>query len=871
VSMRSGCGALLATALTIALGGALANASTGAMIAARGPSATLRVSQAAGSLAKIPTSRFAHGRHTRSMLLRRAAVAARLAKGKRTCAALAATNALLSALGTPTTWKHSRIPRSSLRQTLRLLSAAGRTQLRSAGRRCAKPANGHALKAHKGGAGGAKVPPPSEPPEQGEGINPPLPAGKFRPPKTTGGQSGFGPNPFGAPPEALAARSPIGSYASPFSRWLTDPIATAASDPLTFFRNSDVGVPPRQASPQEVTTAIGENIVWYTGNTSVALSTDAGRTFTMFDPSNVLPDEGLAFCCDQLVSYSPSYKLFVWVMQYWCDKSCLTTNSEGKAICRSDGVHNRIRIAVASPADLRANASNPGAAWTYWDVTPSTIGQPGNAWFDRSDLSVNPWNMNWSVDVLCGSGASLLGRISLEQLSHHGTVSLGYIVDSPQRMQTAQGLGTTTTYFTGSNSGSQARIWSWEPFSGTLFRHDIDHSSVPNFDNEIKGTDGGNWYDRYGIFPGAVESSTLSGGTLYLAQGTGRAYCTAKCSTSTPTLKHVFDQPAILVTKYDVSTWKEIGERWLWNPTYAVGWPALQTDGVGEVGVSFRASPSNSNPQPVAGFLTPDEQFVLALPAGMPHETGDYYSLRPGRTAESFVMPAQTVQNDPGGPAMHWNFIEYGHGPAPYVSPPSVSITAPANLATFLLGNNITYTAQVSDPVDGTLPDQAIVWTEDGAEIGRGPQIVRHGSPTGTHTIVVTATNGDGKSAGASITVRVLAPSPPGAPQVSIVKPKDGSAFVSNTRNNENLYCENIQFEATATGGAGKLTYSWTDSVNSAAPQQVSTQLSPLLSLCAGSEEGSSSTHDLTLSVSDGVNPPTTAVLRVYVDAFKIP
>jgi hypothetical protein len=679
-------------------------------------------------------------------------------------------------------------------------------------------------------------------PEQGEGVDKPVPPGPFRPPKSLGGQSGVGADAFAARARA-AAMKPLGPLTS-------DPIARASSESLAFFRNADVGVPPRQASPQEVTAAIGENVVWFTGNSSVALSTDAGRTFTQFDPSEVLPDEGLAFCCDQLVSYSPAYHMFVWVMQYWCNKSCLIENSEHKNVCRTDGVFNRIRIAVASPADLRAHASNPGAAWTYWDVTPGTIGQPGNAWFDRSDLSVNPSNMNWSVDVLCGSGSSLLGRISLAQLSHRGTVSLGYIVDSPQRMQTAQGEA-TTTYFTGSNSGSQARIWSWALYSGTLFRHDVNHSSVPYFDNEIKGTDGSNWYDRYGIFPGAVESSTSSGSTLYLAQGTGRAYCTANCKTDHPTLDHVFDQPAIFITKFDVNTWHETGERWLWNPTYAVGWPALQTDRVGDVGIDFRASPNNANAQPVAGFLTPDEQFVLALPAGLPHETGDYYTLRPGRTSQSFVMPAQTVQSDPGGPGMHWNFIEYGHGTPPYVAPPNVSITAPVNFAHFTLGQDITYTAQVSDPIDGTLPSKAIVWREDGTEIGRGVQVVRHGTPVGLHTITVTATNGDGKSASATISVRVL--TPPGAVTASIASPPDGSeiaaCLIDEKHGNE--YYADVQFMASASDSHGlPLTYSWTDSVDGKPATLLSEELSPTLRLYT--ESAGFSIHNLTLTASNG-------------------
>ena len=177
----------------------------------------------------------------------------------------------------------------------------------------------------------------------------------------------------------------------------------------------------------------------------------------------MLPDQGNAYCCDQLVSYSPSYNLFVWVSQYWCNTGgCFTTNSAGKTVCRSDGAFNRIRIAVASPAALKANAANPGRAWTFWDVTPGLIGQPANAWFDRSDMSVNTMNMNWGVDILCGTASTLVSRISLAQLAARGTVSLSFTTATGVRT-TAQGQG-NTTYFVGNNSLSQAQVWSWGPY-----------------------------------------------------------------------------------------------------------------------------------------------------------------------------------------------------------------------------------------------------------------------------------------------------------------------------------------------------------------------------------------------------------------------
>ena len=272
------------------------------------------------------------------------------------------------------------MPLAVIRPAIRFLSGAERTLMRNAGRLCARqPAQTKRLPPSRGGSGFTPLPPPVEGPEQG--VGPPLPLGPFHPPKTIGGQAGLG-----ADLQAPALRRGSG------------PPALIAGDPLTFFRNSDVGIPPAQASPQEPTTAEGGNVVWYTGNSSVGLSTNAGRTFTLFNPSSILPDDGIPFCCDQEVSYSPQRNLFVWVMQYWCGTG---SSSPATNNCTKPGTtSNRIRIAVASPQQLIANAASPGAAWTYWNITPQTFGQPPGSWFDRSDMGVNIWNMQWTVDVL---------------------------------------------------------------------------------------------------------------------------------------------------------------------------------------------------------------------------------------------------------------------------------------------------------------------------------------------------------------------------------------------------------------------------------------------------------------------------------------
>jgi hypothetical protein len=327
--------------------------------------------------------------------------------------------------------------------------------------------------------------------------------------------------------------------------------------------------------------------------------------------------------------------------------------------------------------------------------------------------------------------------------------------------------------------------------------------------------------------------------------------------------------PAVFVSKYDVNAWTKTGERWLWNPTLGFGWPALQTAGSGEVGIALRSASAGQNARPIAGFLTADEEFVFAIPAGMPYLTGDYYSLRPGRTSRSFVMTTQTAQSD----GRHWGFVEFGRGASPYVAPPSVHITAPASSSSFAFGTNVGYSAAVSDPVDGTLPAAAIRWSEDGTFIGSGPSIHHVESAPGTHTISVRATNGDGRSATDTISIVVQLPPPPPPPpsdiKVAITSPPDNSSFGPGVFNQvRNEYCKDVAFTATASGGQNALSYSWTDSRDGGQPQQVSTALSPTLTLCGGSAFSQSSTHALALTATDGVNSAGT---KLTVSVFTPP
>lgn len=732
---------------------------------AKSPATTAKIDAVRKQVLQIKRSSFATpGKRAAAIRgLSKASAAVR----KRTCASLRALDATFGVLNAPASWKRRRIPPAVTRRAgiLSRLTALERLLARAKTCKAQVAQTVAAVAPNKGGGKLTPIPVPFEAEhDQGEGI--PTPAGVYRPPGSVGGGLDPGADPYASPP---------GGRAAPPRGFPPRQFAPRAVQPLAFFRSSDVGQPPRTVGePHEPTTATGGGISVFTGNGSTAFSNNAGLTWKNYDPSTLVPDSGRAFCCDQSVAYSKSTDLFVWLLQYRCAPG---TSKPATTDCNNGATGgNRLRIAVASPKNIRDNWSNVGAAWTYWDLPPTLFGEPGNAWFDRGDISVNANFLNLGVDILRGASGhrSLLVRTSLAGLVNRRSISLGFITDSPQRMQVAQGEGTSWTYFVGSNSLSQARLWDWAPWSGTLFRHDINHASVPVDNGAARGSDGADWHDRWGTWPGGVESATVANGgrDLVLAQATGRDNNAAPAAS-----RHVFDRDALYISRFNTSSWTLSSERWLWNSTLNFGYPALATAASGEVGISFVAALDNANPRPIAGFLNPSEQFTFVLPASQPQEAGDYYSLRPGRTPQSFVMPVRTIENDgDGATRTHWRYLEYGHGTPFRVFPPVVTLLSPANGSSFPVGTNLRFVANVSDPQDTTIPASAIVWRSDGVEIGRGTAFSRSDLPVGDHVIRVTATDAERLVTSAQVTINVQAPRPP---VVTIGSPVNNATYVA--------------------------------------------------------------------------------------------
>ncbi len=799
------------------------------------------------------------------------------------CKAIAPLDLASGLLLSTRTWRHGT-PKAVGQTIAPLLNSAERSLAKGA-RSCAALSHGISRPRSTRVGGGSAPPVPtytSINSQGGDDEGSALPAGPFRPLTHIGAPVTLNPS-----PQFIATASDQGAGAH-----------TADAGQFAIGRSINLGAPPAAGGePKEMTTAVGHNVVWYTGNTADSYSLDGGKTWSAFATPDTILSPGppnLASCCDQQVVYAPAQNLFVWLVQYWCPASVPPGAATPSNNCATVPGNNVIRFAVATPEEIRqaAAAGNVGKAWhVVMDMTPQQLGQPSNVWFDYSTLSVNDRFANWTVDMLQGNAAykvaSVAMRINLQSLAS-SRFQANYFFSSLHTLAVQQPPGESRSLFVTDPNNSTTRVWDWRDSSTVAVAHDISHPTTPVYDYTIPGTDGIDWNARAGGgLTGHAITAAWSHNELIIATINGRSECTAKCNTNSPTLKNVFAHPGATLLKVNTTDWtvdQLFGE--LWSTSMAISWPTLGVATDGEIGLTFLASAENANPVAWAGYLNMHgDQLVSQVsdPAAGPQPglqipgttnfsggTGDYYSLQPGPQQDSFVMPFRSVDPTAAGPSDDWHFLSYAHEPLFPPTPPGVQITSPTQGATFTQGTRIGFRAAVSDALDVTIPDDAIYWSVDGKVTPyHGAQVFISDLDYGDHAVTVTAVNSSGLSASSSVMITIVPPTP-GAPTVSIDSPLDGAGFQATNGDTQGDYVD-IPFQAQASDPQGKaLVYSWDDTVQEGTSSHssfgISQALSPTLRLYVHETNCGLAVHTLVLNVSNG-SAAATATVHVKVSS----
>src|SRR4029450_12597633 len=120
--------------------------------------------------------------------------------------------------------------------------------------------------------------------------------------------------------------------------------------------------------------AKGGDVVLMSGNLWLKLSTDGGKTFTELDFTKIFAEEKTygGWAGDQVIHYVPFIDCFVLYVQ-----------SKHKG---TNPNKNVVKVAFASPDDLKKHKGAKAAWWRQWDFTSDDFGL-GDRWMDFPDLT----------------------------------------------------------------------------------------------------------------------------------------------------------------------------------------------------------------------------------------------------------------------------------------------------------------------------------------------------------------------------------------------------------------------------------------------------------------------------------------------------
>ena len=115
-------------------------------------------------------------------------------------------------------------------------------------------------------------------------------------------------------------------------------------------------------------------------------------------------------------------------------------------------------------------------------------------------------------------------------------------------------------------------------------------------------------------------------------------------------------------------------------------------------------------------------------------------------------------------------------------TPPVITITAPANGATFTVGTAVTFSGTANDAQDGNL-SSGIAWSSSAdGPLGTGASIQVSSLFVGSHTITASVADTSGSPVSASVNI-IVTPAPPAAPVASFTRIPSGGGFAPLTVN----------------------------------------------------------------------------------------
>ena len=357
-------------------------------------------------------------------------------------------------------------------------------------------------------------------------------------------------------------------------------------------------------SEQSVATGPNGSAVLYTTNSADGVSTDGGYTFTYLNPATAFgaassPAGG--FCCDQVVTYVPQVKRFVWILQYWIPGAPKKKHPTGV---------NVIRVATATLHDF---VTSRGTRWRLYDFAPGDFGlvraRKGQIELDRPHVAFTRNDVYLTVDDFRSDTdfrGTVLWRINVHSL---GRGSIGYqYIELPKashKVRPAQDASArdTVQYFAGEATTSRLNVYKWSDRANPITEYDMDVSSIADQATDSRDPAGLNWMDRYGKQSGQVVTGAKTGNTLVFGWMFGREANVVRDGKEQTVRLH--DQPGVgfVVINSDLDPPKKVaGESIAYKHT-AAALPLLRANTNGETALSFMYGGHTLYPSHAVGFL----------------------------------------------------------------------------------------------------------------------------------------------------------------------------------------------------------------------------------------------------------------------------
>jgi len=365
----------------------------------------------------------------------------------------------------------------------------------------------------------------------------------------------------------------------------------------------------------EPSLAVSGKRMMITGNWFASRSRNGGADWSFVDPFSELPSTGPGVCCDQLVLYSKSHRLWIWLLQF-----------------QKTASGNIFRVAVSS--------TGASGSWVWWDTMPTDIDANwNNLWFDYPDKLETENHILFSFNLFNTSNdhwqRAAVIRFSLDELKHRGAVTRqGWSTDEVGSLRFAKGSTDTAIFASQSAVNPELMVFEWPDLQPTVSEFSVPVTDWSESNYRSNGPGGTPWLER---LDGRITGGWRSNGVI------GFAWCAAADS------QH--PHPYIRVARINETTGDLIDEPDLWSSECAWAYPATAPNQRGDVGITAFCGGPNNHPAHSVGWFDESqsgwEMTTGAISTHGPHNGawGDYLDIQADPSRKTYWVASGYILN----------------------------------------------------------------------------------------------------------------------------------------------------------------------------------------------------------------------------------